>query len=58
MIEAMLSPSAGSALQDVFDIDRLKIFRAELVRGSREVEAGLFFRIAVFGLWLESLKAE
>ncbi|MBI3553964.1 MAG: asparagine synthase (glutamine-hydrolyzing) [Elusimicrobia bacterium] len=39
----------------VFDVARLKVFRAELVRGSREVEAGLFFRIALFGLWLESL---
>lgn len=40
----------------VFDIGRLRLFREELVRGSRCVEAGLMFRVAVFGLWLQSLK--
>ncbi len=39
----------------IFDMERLKIFRQELSRGSRDVDCGLFFRIAVFGLWLKSL---
>jgi asparagine synthase (glutamine-hydrolysing) len=48
--------SSTFAQSGVFDVARLKLFRAELVRGSREVEAGLFFRIAILGLWLESLE--
>lgn len=39
----------------LFDMERLDIFQRELIRGSRDVEAGLLFRIAVLGLWLESL---
>lgn len=39
----------------VFDMERLGLFHRELCRGSRAVEAGLFFRIAVLGLWLLSL---
>ncbi|MFA6002959.1 MAG: asparagine synthase (glutamine-hydrolyzing) [Elusimicrobiota bacterium] len=39
----------------IFDMGRLAAFHRALVSGSREVEAGLFFRIAVFGLWLRSL---
>ncbi len=42
----------------IFDAGRLEFFRKELVRGSRDVEAGLFFRVAVLGLWLQSLKGE
>ncbi len=49
------SPSLrGRAL---FDVERLKLFHAELARGSRDVEAGLFFRIVVLGLWLESFSS-
>lgn len=51
---------ASRSLEDrgLFDLERLKLFRSELSRGSREVEAGLFFRVAVLGLWLESLSSE
>ena len=43
------------ALDGLFDMGRLRLLREELCRGSRDVDAGLFFRIAVLGLWLESL---
>ena len=42
----------------LFDLDRLKLIHAELSRGSRDVEAGLFFRVVVLGLWLDSLSRE
>jgi asparagine synthase (glutamine-hydrolysing) len=42
----------------LFDLERLRLFRAELARGSRIVEAGLLFRVAVLGLWLESLERD
>ncbi|MDD5657082.1 MAG: asparagine synthase (glutamine-hydrolyzing), partial [Elusimicrobia bacterium] len=42
--------------QGIFDPERLRDFHGELCRGSRDIEAGLFFRIAVFGLWLKSLE--
>ena len=57
--------SARRLLQDpafldwgVFDGEKLELFRQELARGSRDIEAGLFFRILVLGLWLQSIKAE
>lgn len=39
----------------LFDQARLAHVHSELARGSREIEAGLFFRTLVLGLWLESL---
>jgi asparagine synthase (glutamine-hydrolysing) len=53
-IGALLS-SSGLGARGIFDMDRLKLFHDELARGSHDVEAGLFFRIAVLGLWLESV---
>ena len=46
---------SGLAARGLFDMARLAEFRSRLCAGSREVEAGLFFRVAVLGLWLESL---
>lgn len=40
----------------LFDRSRLAFFHERLCAGGREVEAGLFFRIVVLGLWLQSLK--
>lgn len=40
----------------LFDRSRLSFFHERLCAGGREVEAGLFFRIVVLGLWLQSLK--
>jgi len=56
-VDSLLS-SSGLGSRGIFDMDRLKLFHEELVRGSHEVEAGLFFRIAILGLWLESLTKE
>lgn len=39
----------------LFDHGRLAQFHEQLVAGSRDVEAGLFFRTLVLALWLESL---
>ncbi|MBI5631437.1 MAG: asparagine synthase (glutamine-hydrolyzing) [Elusimicrobia bacterium] len=39
-----------------FNKDAVRRGHGELARGSRRVEAGLFFRIAVLGLWLDSLE--
>ena len=47
-----------SLLFEGIDMARLRKFRGELIRGSREVEAGLFFRVAILGLWLESLEPQ
>lgn len=52
-----LLEDSGLAARGLFDMARLRLFREELCRGSRRVEAGLFFRIAVLGLWLESLES-
>ena len=56
-LDALLEDSA-LASRGLFSMDRLRLFRSELVRGSRDVEAGLFFRIAILGLWFESLSRE
>ncbi|MFH1725481.1 MAG: asparagine synthase (glutamine-hydrolyzing) [Elusimicrobiota bacterium] len=40
----------------VFEEARLRWMLDELRAGSREVDSGLFFRVAVFALWLESFK--
>ena len=45
-----------SARSEIFDQSRLRLFRDQLARGSRDVEAGLFFRALVLGLWLESIE--
>jgi hypothetical protein len=50
-----LLEDSGLASRGLFDMGRLKTFHEQLCAGSRDVEAGLFFRIAVLGLWLESL---
>lgn len=47
----------GFASWGVFDVGRLRLFQRELAQGSREVEAGLFFRVVILGLWLDSLRA-
>ncbi|MDE2237783.1 MAG: hypothetical protein KGK30_07830, partial [Elusimicrobia bacterium] len=39
----------------LFDCDRLRRMREALCAGSREFEPGLLFRVAILGLWLESL---
>lgn len=51
-----LLESSALRAAGVFDPRRLKLFREQLCAGSRDVEAGLFFRVAVLGLWLESLE--
>ncbi|HAM35260.1 MAG TPA: asparagine synthase (glutamine-hydrolyzing) [Elusimicrobia bacterium] len=56
-LQELLADSAFAGC-GIFDMSNLKAFHQELVRGSREIEAGLFFRIAVFGLWLKSLDRE
>ena len=50
---------AGGAWRrwDVFEGARLRWMLDELRAGSREVDSGLFFRVAVFALWLESFKS-
>jgi asparagine synthase (glutamine-hydrolysing) len=53
-----LLEDSGLSARGLFDMARLREFRAQLCAGSREVEAGLFFRIAVLGLYLESLTHE
>lgn len=55
-LDGLLSSSSLRA-RGLFELERLKVFRTELVRGSRDLEAGLFFRVAVLGLWLESIGA-
>jgi asparagine synthase (glutamine-hydrolysing) len=55
-LRRLLDGSALSA-RGLFDMERLRLFHRQLCAGSREVEAGLFFRIAVLGLWLESVSS-
>ena len=57
LIDDLLSGSALSS-RGVFDMDRLRYMRRELAAGSRALDAGLFFRVVVLGLWLASLKKE
>lgn len=56
--EAIRGLLEGGSLESwgVFDMDRLRLFHAELARGSRDVDAGLFFRIVMLGLWLQSVR--
>jgi asparagine synthase (glutamine-hydrolysing) len=42
----------------VFNVGRLQMFHQALSMGSRDVEAGLFFRVMMLGLWLESCRSE
>ena len=48
---------AGEALaaRGLFDLGRLRLLRQRLCAGDRGADAGLFFQIAVLGLWLEGL---
>lgn len=57
LIGELLSDS-GFKARGIFDMDRLRFFREEMIRGSRDVDAGLFFRIIILGLWLESMTRE
>ncbi|MFA5138624.1 MAG: asparagine synthase (glutamine-hydrolyzing) [Elusimicrobiota bacterium] len=40
----------------VFETGRLRVMLEELRAGSREVDAGIFYRVMVFGLWLDSMR--
>ena len=40
----------------IFDAAHLRWMREDLKSGGGRADAGLFFRAAVLGLWLESLK--
>ncbi|MBI5882458.1 MAG: asparagine synthase (glutamine-hydrolyzing) [Elusimicrobia bacterium] len=42
----------------IFDASQVKQRYERLVQGDRGVDAGLFFRIVILGLWAESLKKE
>lgn len=53
-----LLSDGGFKSRGIFNVERLKLFHEELSGGSRELEAGLFFRIVILGLWLESLARE
>ncbi|HBL18243.1 MAG TPA: asparagine synthase (glutamine-hydrolyzing) [Elusimicrobia bacterium] len=48
----------GGAWRDwgVFEPERIRWILDELRAGSRQVDSGLFFRFAVFAIWLERLK--
>jgi len=46
----------GLAEWGLFEPSRLRWMLDELRAGGREADAGLFFRVAVLGLWLGSLK--
>ncbi|MBI5211606.1 MAG: asparagine synthase (glutamine-hydrolyzing) [Elusimicrobia bacterium] len=48
----------GFLSRGIFNAAELKDRHERLVRGDRAVDAGLFFRIAILGLWLDSLKKE
>jgi asparagine synthase (glutamine-hydrolysing) len=50
--------SSGLSGWGVFDGDHLKWMRQDLISGGGRADAGLFFRAAVLGLWLERLKKE
>lgn len=39
----------------VFRMDQIRRMRRRLIEGGRDVDAGLFFRIVIMGLWLESV---
>jgi len=49
---------ASAALRDteLFDLPHLRWMLEQLRAGSRKVDAGLFFKVAVLGLWLDSLE--
>jgi asparagine synthase (glutamine-hydrolysing) len=54
------NPAVHSVLSEdfgLFDRAALRGFHEALCAGSRDVEAGLFFRIVVLGLWLQSVRS-
>ncbi len=55
VIDEVLS-SARLESWGLFDSKHTRWMLEELRSGSREVDAGLFFRVAVLGLWLDSLR--
>ncbi|MBI4051015.1 MAG: asparagine synthase (glutamine-hydrolyzing) [Elusimicrobia bacterium] len=44
--------------QELFDVPRLQADLRDLRRGSRRVDSGLFFRVAILGLWLQNIKRQ
>lgn len=50
-----LLASASFRSGGVFDADQLAETRRRLISGRRDADPGLFFRVVIFGLWLESL---
>ncbi len=57
VVSELLSDS-GLETRGPFLMDRLRLLRSELVRGSPEADSGLFFRVVILGLWLESVHRE